>query len=418
MKSISSFVRRVFGLRIPVTADGYLLEVVTVPAELDQIESIPIELQYVLSLKPSRVEAFRGFLEQGYGVGVRSVEKTPERILQAVEHISRLSQANTIIPWLEGLLRREEFPSFTLDEMERAAEKGVNLNEEVRVILSHRYEFTKIILVDLHNRCIGAAEQNMVQELNQELFPLAIESIIHRIVFDSAHTRTEVAQSILKALIIVGPIAHTLEHLVSGLGKVFAASVDDVLTEVAELFALRGSGFTWRQLARRSRILIPVFFLATYGAFHVETVIQQGHLAAAGALFGLSAVSLSLVTAIQSIGMYRQAFLSLVTQGKFRLAAGERLIWVALRQDFTNPARLGLFIGAVASPFVSAIVFTGWSSLVHNGWMLALLGSVESVIAGCAVIGAKRIERWRFHSKLKKRIARQHRVNGSGAARA
>ena len=418
MKSISSFVRRVFGLRIPVTADGYLLEVVTVPAELDQIESIPIELQYVLSLKPSRVEAFRGFLEQGYGVGVRSVEKTPERILQAVEHISRLSQANTIIPWLEGLLRREEFPSFTLDEMERAAEKGVNLNEEVRVILSHRYEFTKIILVDLHNRCIGAAEQNMVQELNQELFPLAIESIIHRIVFDSAHTRTEVAQSILKALIIVGPIAHTLEHLVSGLGKVFAASVDDVLTEVAELFALRGSGFTWRQLARRSRILIPVFFLATYGAFHVETVIQQGHLAAAGALFGLSAVSLSLVTAIQSIGMYRQAFLSLVTQGKLRLAAGERLMWVALRQDFTNPARLGLFIGAVASPFVSAIVFTGWSSLVHNGWMLALLGSVESVVAGCAVIGAKRIERWRFHSKLKKRIARQHRVNGSGAARA
>jgi hypothetical protein len=117
-------------------------------------------------------------------------------------------------------------------------------------------------------------------------------------------------------LIVIGPIAHGLEHLLSGLGKVFAASADDLLSETAELFALRGSGFTWRQLARRSRVLIPVFILATYGAFQVEPLIAAGRVGLAGVIFGLSAVALSLVTALQSIAMYRESYRTLLRENK------------------------------------------------------------------------------------------------------
>ncbi|OGL73934.1 hypothetical protein A3D73_02655 [Candidatus Uhrbacteria bacterium RIFCSPHIGHO2_02_FULL_60_44] len=389
----------------PSPIDRYHLKVVTNPAELAEADVIPIEIRYVLAARPERFEAFRVLLERGYGIGVRIVDKTPERVLTAVDRLSRLTQENTVIPWLPKLLRDEELPVFTRDELERAEEDGVNLYEEARTVLAERFEFRKIILVDLKNQCITRQEQEFMREVNEDLYPLAIDAIVHRVVFDNAHTRTEVAQSIIKALVVVGPIAHFLEGWLRGLGKVFAASADDIVTEIAELFALRGSGFTWRQLAQRGRILVPVLVLATYGAFQVEPLIEAGYIGWAGAVFGLSAVALSLTTAVQSIGMYRQCYERLVATGKLRLAAGQSVWKMALRQDFTNPARLGLFAGALASPILAAFVFTLATGWVHNGWVLALLGSTESVVAGFTVIAASRIERWWFRRKVSRAIA-------------
>jgi hypothetical protein len=403
---MNSFFSRFFPNAPKSPIDRYEVAVVTNPAELAQSNLLPVEIRYVIAVKPERFEQFRELLERGYGVGVRIVKKTPERVLKAVDHISRLSQHNTIIPWLPRLLREEEIPIFTRDELESAEHGGVNLYEEAKAILEQRFEFRKIVLIDLHNRRIGEREQELMHEVNQDIYPLAIDAIVHRVVHDNAHTRTETAQAVIKALLVVGPLAHALEHWVSGLGKVFAASADDVLAEVAELFALRGSGFTWRQLARRGRILIPVLILATYGAFQVEPLIEHGHIAWAGVVFGLSAVALSLTTAIQSIGMYRQSYALLLKEGKMHLPPGRGTKRLAIRQDFTNPARLGLFGGALMAPVLAALVFSLAPSWTKNGWLLALLGSTESVVAGLTVLTAVRIERWWFKRKMERAIVK------------
>jgi hypothetical protein len=390
--------------------ERYHVKVVTHPAELTQSEMLPIEIRYVLAAKPERFEQFRELLERGFGIGVRVVDKTPTRVLEATDRIARWTQENTIIPWLHHLLRDEEIPVFTRDELERAEKDGVNLYEEAHIILAQRYEFRKIILIDLRNITIGPAEQTLMQEVNEDLYPLSETAVLHRVQFDNAHERTEAAQAIIKALLIIGPIAHALEHWISGLGKVFAASADDILAEAAELMALRGSGFTWRQLAVRGRILIPVLILATYGAFQVQPLIEAGHIGLAGLVFGLSAVALSLTTALQSIGLYRQAYERLVKQGKLRLRTGQTLFQLAIRQDFTNPARLGLFAGVIASPITASLVFTLAPHWTHNGWILALLGSVESLVAGITVISAGSIERWWFHRNAARAI--EARVGG------
>jgi hypothetical protein len=403
---MTSFFSWIVPVKRPSPIDRYTVTVVTNAAELTQGDLLPVEIRFVLAKHPERFEAFRKLLGEGYGIGVRIVTKTPERVLTAVDRIARLSQANTVIPWLARLLRQEEIPVFTRDELEQAEKGGVNLYQEARIILAERFEFRKIVLVDLKNQCIGPEAQALMRQVNEDLYPLAIDAIVHRVVFDNAHTRTETAQTIIKAMLFVGPIAHTLEHWVSGLGKVFAASADDLLAETAELFALRGSGFTWRQLARRGRILVPVFILATYGAFQVEPLIHAGHIAWAGVVFGLSAVALSLTTALQSIGMYRQAYVRLVQEGKFTLGAGQTLWGAALRQDFTNPARSGLFIGALSAPLIAAAVFTLVPHLTGNGWLLALIGSVESIIASSTVFAAGKIERWWFYRKTMQVIRR------------
>ncbi|MFZ2803961.1 MAG: hypothetical protein WA001_01940 [Patescibacteria group bacterium] len=406
MPSFRSWWSRLASGNRPAHVERYSVQTVTSPAELAVSESLPLEIQYLLAVRPSRFETFRHLLERGYGIGVRTVEQTPERILLAIDRISRETQHNTVIPWLEDLLRTERIPAFSGEDIERAASKGINLDEEAKLILAERFEFRKIVLIDLHNRCVGAEEQRLMHEVNEDLFPLAIDAIVHRAIVDNAHARTEVAQSILKALIIIGPIAHVLEHLLSGLGKLFAASADDLLSEVAELFALRGSGFTWRQLVRRSWLLIIVFVIATAAVFQVDPLIHAGHVAVAGIVFGLSAVALSLTTAVQSMFLYRRSFKQLAQEQKIQLRAGRTLFGLAFRQDFANPARLGLFLGALCAPFAAAATFVLAPQLIHNGWVLALLGSVESVVAGLAVVASGSIERAVFRARMRRALGK------------
>ena len=234
-------------------------------------------------------------------------------------------------------------------------------------------------------------------ELSEIIYPLSIDYIVFRIIADNARERTKIAQSIIKMLLIVGPIAHVLEKFAAGIGKLFAASADDLLGETAEMMALRGSGFKWRELAKRSRILIPVFALATWGALSVEGLLDEGRVVLGGVVFGLSAVALSLTTAIQSIFMYKKNLAALVNDGKVSVEK-KQIIKLALIQDFTNPARLGLLLGASLAPVMGIIGSV--LGLMHNGWVLATIGSTESIVAGLTVVFADRINEWRFQKKL------------------
>lgn len=398
------FLKRLLPVAADPDVDRYEVHTVTHPKELAMPERLPAEIRYVLAVQPKRIDAFRGLLERGYGIAVRRTEKTPERLLLAIDRISHHGQRNTVLPWLEDLLRDGVLPGFSAAELEAAEKKGVSLYGESKLLMENRHEFRKIAIIDLHNRGITDGERTLVHEANQDLLPLAMDAIVHRAVFDNAHTRTETARAIIKALVVIGPAAHGLEHLLSGLGKVFAASADDVLAEVAELFALRGSGFTWRQLARRSRILVPVFLAAVWLAFRVEPLLDAGRPGMAGFAFGVSAVALSFTTAVQSIFLYRAAFRELVAEGKIQPGPRRTLTRLAFRQDFLNPARLGLFLGALVSPCVAAVVFVGFSEWTSNGWILALLGSVESIVAGLAVAFSGRVERWLFARRVERAV--------------
>jgi hypothetical protein len=378
----------------------YNIQVISLEEELEFVKLLPKEFRYAFKKNHSLKERVASILKNGKAIGIRTVEKTPERVLSAINNISVLSQHRTIITWLPPLLLSQVRPLILPHDYELASKSDVDLDEEIDVILSHRLDFKRFILIDEDGRGIDEGEKQLIDELNETISPIVIRHVISRMTFDNADTRTATAQAIIKALLVIGPITHVLEHVTRGFGKIFAASTDDVLSETAELFALRGSGFTWKQLIVRSRILIPVFALASYGAFQVDTLIENGMLSWAGIVFGTSSVALSLTTALQSVRMYKQCVDSMVRDGKFSLV-NRRGHWiVALKQDFTNPARLGLFIGAVMSPMISMTVFVGFSQFVHNGWVLALLGTTETITAGVVVILARRLNAFKFQREL------------------
>jgi len=382
---------------------SYKIEVISLPEECDWENQLPVEFQYIFKHYPEYKEKIRGILTRGFAIGIRTVQRTPENILKAVHTISVHSQKNYIITWLPQLLRDKHLPIFTESDRQRASEHKENLDAAVETIVRDRLRFKRIVLIDEENIGISQIEQRFATELSELIYPLAINYSVFRVIADNARERTEIAQSIIKALLFVGPIAHVLEKFTAGFGKIFAASADDLLGETAELMALRGSGFTWKELAKRSFILIPVFALATWGAFSVEPLLEHGKILLGGAIFGLSAVALSLTTAIQSIFMYRKNLLTLVAEKKTSVQNSE-LTKTAIVQDFTNPARLGLLLGAGMAPIMGML--GALLGVMNNGWILAAIGSTESIVAGLTVIFADHINEWRFHRQLKLRVLR------------
>jgi len=381
----------------------YRLDVISLPEECDYTDDLPGEIQYVFKRYPEYKERVRDILSQGKAIGVRTVLKTPENILQAVHTISVHSQENFIITWLPQLLHEKHRPKFSTEDLKKNLKGGQKLETAVEVILRDRLRFKRLVLIDEENLGIKPQEIQLMTELSEIIYPLAVDYSVFRVVADNARERTKIAQTIVKALLVIGPVAHVLEKIVAGIGKVFAASADDVLGEAAELTALRGSGFSWRDLAARSRILIPVFALATWGAFSVEGLIENGQIILGGVLFGVSAVALSLTTAIQSLFMYRRNVVKLQREEKIHNNhSGWQLTKLAFRQDFTNPARLGLFLGAMLAPVAGIIGAV--LGLMSNGWVLAAIGSTESIVAGLTVIFADQLNEWRFHRKLKESL--------------
>jgi len=96
--------------------------------------------------------------------------------------------------------------------------------------------------------------------------------------------------------------------------------------------------------------------------------------------------------------MYKKNLIVLASEGKARAGNKSEFTRLALKQDFTNPARLGLLIGASIAPVMGII--GSFLGLMHNGWVLAAIGSTESIVAGITVISADHINEWRFRRKL------------------
>lgn len=380
----------------------YKIQVVSLPEELDFSEDLPLEIRYIFSRSPEYKEKIRGILSQGKAIGVRTMMKTPENILKAVHTISVHGQENYIVTWLPELLRNKHLPRFTDQDRKVAKDHSENLDTAVETIIRDRLRFKRLVLIDEENIGIKPEEQRLMTELSEIIYPLAVDYSVFRVIADNARERTHIAQAIIKMLLFVGPIAHILEKFAAGVGKVFAASADDLLGESAELMALRGSGFSWKELAKRGKILIPVFALATWGAFEVHHLLEEGRIILGGVIFGLSAVALSLTTAVQSLFMYRRNLTKLIQEQKVSGRSSWDITKLALIQDFTNPARLGLLMGASLAPVMG--ILGALLGLMNNGWVLAGIGSTESIVAGLTVVFADRINEWRFQRNLKMRI--------------
>jgi len=278
------------------------------------------------------------------------------------------------------------------------------LYEEAQIIAEEREAFRKIVLIDLHDRRIADDHQAVVRQANAALAPFAVAAMVHRTVLDRSRTEHKTGETLAKVLLFIGPVTHFLERWVPGLGIVFAAVADDVLSEAADAIALRQSGLTKRQLRHRAWILLPPLVLAVLLAWQALPLLQAGKIVEAGVVFALAALMRPLMQVGQSIAMYRAAYAVLIRDRKVMLQPGQSSWSLAIRQAFLDTAHLGAVIGIALMPAAAAAAFVLAGPFITNGWILALVASIDILIASIAAAIIRPLERWWFHRRALKNL--------------
>jgi|GEM_PF-2378634 len=493
-------------------------------------KSVPLEVQLITAEDPGVLDDIQSLKAEGLDVRFQTKTRTDEETLGAIRRVSEYTQENFILSWLPALIdngtrpkisfskvalekrasleealqkRREELTALSGKEGRTQAKVDVlqkkitkleeqlaefptleDLEADVDLIVASARGYKEVVTMD---QDLTPEQQEKLERINSRLVDVDKEYARRRMIFDNADERTSEAQEILKKMMFVGPLAHGLELLELGsVAKLFASSADDLMGEWAEIQALRGSGFSLKSILSRLKVGVPVFAAASYGAMSVEALLESGHDLAAGGVFGVTAVALSLTTALQSMKMYHDCYAELVREGKIddkhavlraqpefkRLwqefekeiatLTPERLVelvtkalenipeeilsaedkklileqlptdeksmrefmeqqrgdWFkkwkkAIEQDFSNPARLGILLGSTIAPIGGMAAAS--LGLMSNGFVLAGIGSIESITGGVTVMVARQLNEYKYRMHLQERLAKVRGRSGSAA---
>lgn len=368
------------------SSDRYDIQVLSPGAGLFRPEEAPIEIRYVLGKQPEWLMSLEHLFERGYGIGIRTIARTPEHVLSATKTISDASVRGTIEPWLTRLIRKEEIPVFGEMELHSHYEQGMNLFDEAHIVLSSRHTMKHFILVDLDERGIEDRDWQFVADMNRELHPLSEEYLIRSIHRDLKSNAPNMRRLLASIVFLNGPIAQLLEWWVRGVGVLYAAVADDVMRESIELHSLRGSGFTWRQLWKRSRITIPLLVFAVWLSLKVPGYLDLGEAFRAGLIFGIASVLIPFSNILERLLILRNDFHELSREGKIAKeedGSPSKHVWneLSIRSDDR-----GIALGILLTPFAAALLFSWFPTLTGNGWFLGAVATLEYVIAWLCVI--------------------------------
>lgn len=492
-------------------------------------EGWPLEIQVLIAENPEAGSLINR-LAKKYKLELKTKTGSAEDVVSAIHDISTLTQHKFQTNWLKRLVKEDKNPKLTLgsdikqqvasyqaaqenlkqqiaqnqtaqeqhpdaagkyqakDEKLQASLQEVerflaltqqdnleqDLQNKVELIRNARNDYKEFVCLD--ESVMREEDKEDLVHLNQMFKGINDDYALRRLQFDLSDEQSSEAQETVKKMMMVGPVAHTLEMMNLGaVAKIFAASSDDLMGEWAEIQALKGAGYSTKEIIKRAKVAVPVFAAATYGATKVEKLLEGGNNLAAGATFGVTAVALSLATSVQSMKMYKEGYKELVKEGKIsgesfvasnpefkkkfkEFSQGidkfdkEKMLSVthkvldeinlnqqllseeeeqdllrtldsldekqflklikknfnakawkeAIAQDFNNPVRLGILIGSLSAPVVG--LATGGAGLLGNGFVLAGVGSVESISGGVTVMGARRLLDYKWKTSLQNRL--------------
>lgn len=361
-------------------SERYHVEVVAPdPAYIDVLR-FPVELQFVLALHPEWREKLQSLFERGYGIGIRTIRSCPASLLRAVERIADVSQYRITEPWLMRLIHDTEIPVFTEDELREHYDLGMNLFDEAHLILEYRHRMKQFVLIDLEHHGAEEVDRVFVSDMDRALRPVSEMYLLHRIHADLRKDEFHPMRALAIVLLVTGPIAHALEFWVRGMGQLFAALADDVTHATSELFSLRQSGFTPKQLWKQGYVLLPVLVVAVFLVLQVE-FIRAASPFFGGFVFGLAAALFPFTNVLRRYADLRSGYAALEQSGKYPAEQRPPLTMLAWRELRRTPLARGSLCGLALMPFLAGFAFLMFPGWVQNGWFLAATASIDVFIA-------------------------------------
>lgn len=468
-------------LRLKLAVDNHIQSNEFKDCDLEDADHLPIEIKILMAERPDLKDAIEELDRQGVFLSLRRRTNTDPEIIDAIQNISTMSQQSYTETWLRQFILDGKKPLLKMTEngkskAEQMKEDGneVDLEADLELIkdaINNYLELTATSELDSNQAAI-------LDQINTGLSGMNNEWAANRMQFDLSDEQSNEAQAMLKKMLVLGPLAHGLEHFNLGyVAKFITGTGVDVGSEMTEIQALRGAGLLQdkKELVNRLAPLLPIFAGASFLSVLSEKMIEENKTGMGGLAFGVSAAALSLATCVMSMKMYKNNYMELVQEGKIAdsfIAQNEEFknSWAefssgmedlddpekirellrnvvesiddtvldkdakaflieqlgnlsfeeiekamsknvnkeawkkAIAQDFKNPLRLGLLLGSLAVPLLGGAIGQLFPEGMHNGAVLAGIGTIENMAAGLTMFGARAINGFSYERRLQKRL--------------
>jgi hypothetical protein len=315
--------------------------------KIDLNGEVPPEMEWLLSEQGGIKEIIQQLQASGAEVTLLKCRETPDSVLDAIRHVAVKSQHKFVTTWLPQLLGKDAQPKVLESDRESVREGYRRLQTATDKLVpdgSFRHALvtelfsqkeTEDLDFDRSIQLIQAFGHNVlalqasgeptleqagqIEEINDVLANgLGREYARRRLTADDAARSSEGARAIIKTLAVLGPTVEVMENYlhIGGIAKMLAASGDDVLSEAAELSALKGAGMNREELMKRVKILAPAAILAMGTASLVDKVGKTVNQRVAGTMFSSAAVMLSAATGVLSVKYFADQYRMVAEEGK------------------------------------------------------------------------------------------------------
>lgn len=370
---------------------------------------LPLEWQFLFSQDPAWQTHLQGLLRQGYGVLIRTQRRFPAAVVQAIDGISRQTQAGTHHAWLTQAWLASELPLITEDELQRGLEQNVPLQAHVQSVIAQRGSLKRLMLIDIAHKGVVSEIAHLVQRMQEALKPLVHAYEVRAYLL----TRSRHRQMMDRTIFLVTALLVAL---------VFAGSL--LSLGLAWMIALSGYD-VWRYIQDRDRHeehSTPSSYLRQYKIILISTlvrgilvvgalqVLRTGALFTTGLIYGLALSSYAICASVYQLIRSHQRYLQATVKGKLaQLSRAKRWTSVIIDAWYAIP-RLSRGIVSVVYPLFVAGLWMLWPVLMGSpvGLVVVVLGFFLSI--SC-------LERWMmayYPVYLEWRLGRQWHLGQMG----
>lgn len=328
------------------------------------LHSLPLELQYALAIHPSRVQYLKTILSEGHALALGRNPVWNRRIHKAMNCVSAYHHG-AVHPWLEDLVVKNIMPVFSESDLADAAERGVDLMEQIGIIKNHVSELLQIKIVESGNRGMTADDKKLIELLARDIQKIQSMEAAEVLYGRTAQNRQDVLMLFLFGALFFGPLIHGLEMIFSGLGKFAAVILPVLFIRLSEVLSDYQHGHAWWQIKKGIKKQWPEAVALIFGALAVEPLLGIVSPWVAGLLFIFSANAMILGHLLRAHINAKKIRSALEAEGK--LARGYTIPRLSLLYGPLWLIRVLSFMPAV---LLSVFVFTTAGSLLANGWLL------------------------------------------------
>jgi hypothetical protein len=335
--------------------------------DLNNIKKMPIELQYAIAIHPSRFAALEELLNQGHGIAFGKQCQIPLSISQAVSNIAD-THHGTLYPWLDDLVVNKAIPRWSESDFEEAEELGIDLKQQAHSIADHLKESIQIKLIQSPASQPGTDVSGLMSSIERDIQKIYSIEMANRLVSEHLNRSRDFNYLFLLSLVLFAPVAHVLEMLILGLGKIFALILPGLYYESLGLSRSYSLGAAKWQVVDNIKAKWPEVLILIISAVATHLLISNNLVIFAAISFAIAASSILVGKETRRLRKAKQVYEALTEQGKVSISS--KTAWLKL---YYGPLwwvnGLSIILGAIITVFV----FTIFTTQLSNGWVLALL---------------------------------------------